>query len=1046
MEASPLKYTVIAAEAEAHKSRASGTGLYKGIAGKDHRFTITGNDAYGNFRGDFELGFDGAAAFGEQDLLLMRSQDGFHAAARLISNDGGEFGPVEVPVGITYNQTTRKYDANFIPSKSGTYSLSVTLSPESLGSYVEGRHLFGSPFLVSTSPGATFAPESLAYGGNGKCAGIEGNDHSCSGIHFGLAGAESTFFIQSLDVNRNRRDSGGDGWAIILQDNNGGVAEGKVLSDSDNGVYNCGMTPITAGTNLLSVTLNGVHARNSPYVMLIRHGKAHGPSSFLISNLAATTIFATIPNILVVQTVDEWGNFIESNEHDNTENIKVENIDPHGKVTETETKTVGGTFQIVYEPEVTGVNKLQVWVNGKHINGSIFEINVFPGDTTGSKVIAYGPGLADSIAGDEASFTIQSKDGYGNNKTTDEASIFVSLTMENISYRPSDYDTLVNDAWGTNATLDGNKEYIGEGAYLVKYNAIVSGKYTLTVKCDGSNIIGSPFSVQVVPAATSAWNSTVTGSGTRRGEAGTLAPIHIYARDSFGNFVQRRNKFAIKWVLKNRHQQEWESVNNSNELDQSNQTNRGTTDYSDVYYGGSGIYFSQHIPAFAGNYSMAVTMYQPGGLLGKYFSSPYFEELHLAFIAVEGLNKIWEYGAPVYSGDFKAPRCADMNIVESSPSECFESEKKLSANMFTVEWSGKLLAAHSEEYRIFVECDDGSSTQLLIRDEEVVPWESCYRSTHGSIVLSSTEYVDVRIRYRKDTPGHPFFLLKWSSPSMPEPVIISEEYLHREVLASGKKYSPLILPNAHISPTMSTAVGSSLTYATAGDSQNFVVECRDGFGNGIYGNLLLTGHTHVYVHARKSYQLDGPSFDGQVTDNGNGTYTIQYLPLASGFYTLSVTVRDTPTHEDLGYFARDQSVSSAHVQGSPFQLTVKPNKVDPLRSSLYLTAEIEAEVAVESSATLHSRDRHGNLRISGGDTVVAYIFNQSGREIIDCRVFDKNDGTYLIRFTPIGLSGSYRLHVMIITDEGEKLDVQGSPYNVKRFLGSCSGFAISIDG
>ena len=116
-------------------------------------------------------------------------------------------------------------------------------------------------------------------------------------------------------------------------------------------------------------------------------------------------------------------------------------------------------------------------------------------------------------------------------------------------------------------------------------------------------------------------------------------------------------------------------------------------------------------------------------------------------------------------------------------------------------------------------------------------------------------------------------------------------------------------------------------------------------------------------------------------------------------------------------------------------MTVKPNKVDPLRSSLYLTAEIEAEVAVESSATLHSRDRHGNLRISGGDTVVAYIFNQSGREIIDCRVFDKNDGTYLIRFTPIGLSGSYRLHVMIITDEGEKLDVQGSPYNVTVYPG-----------
>jgi len=63
---SPTNYTVIPAIASGSKSTPSGLGLFKGVATEPHKFVIQSRDSFNNFRGDWDLGYGGTVAFGQQ--------------------------------------------------------------------------------------------------------------------------------------------------------------------------------------------------------------------------------------------------------------------------------------------------------------------------------------------------------------------------------------------------------------------------------------------------------------------------------------------------------------------------------------------------------------------------------------------------------------------------------------------------------------------------------------------------------------------------------------------------------------------------------------------------------------------------------------------------------------------------------------------------------------------------------------------------------------------------------------------------------------------
>jgi len=73
-------------------------------------------------------------------------------------------GAEQVAVDFVSNRHDHTYEATFFPTISGTWQVNVTFATETLlGSNDRwGDHIAGSPFMVQTSPYATFAQESYA--------------------------------------------------------------------------------------------------------------------------------------------------------------------------------------------------------------------------------------------------------------------------------------------------------------------------------------------------------------------------------------------------------------------------------------------------------------------------------------------------------------------------------------------------------------------------------------------------------------------------------------------------------------------------------------------------------------------------------------------------------------------------------------------------------------------------------------------------------------------------------------------------------------------
>lgn len=216
------------------------------------------NDEFGNLRSD-----------GHDDELSGR--DGFAGVATLVDNQGGGVGAEQVAVDFVSNRHDHTYEATFFPTISGTWQVNVTFATETLlGSNDRwGDHIAGSPFMVQTSPDATFAQESYA-----------------TVIHHGVAGVASTFYIHARDAHRNtcKNDDGAyDEWAVILRDEaSEDFVVGSVQYEKD-GRYRASFVPKRAGKSSLSVTLNGMHIQGTPFDVLVAHGDLDGGASIVVA-------------------------------------------------------------------------------------------------------------------------------------------------------------------------------------------------------------------------------------------------------------------------------------------------------------------------------------------------------------------------------------------------------------------------------------------------------------------------------------------------------------------------------------------------------------------------------------------------------------------------------------------------------------------------------------------------------------------------------------------------------------------------------------------
>ncbi|MED6241044.1 hypothetical protein ATANTOWER_018906, partial [Ataeniobius toweri] len=200
-------------------------------------------------------------------------------------------------------------------------------------------------------------------------------------------------------------------------------------------------------------------------------------------------------------------------------------------------------------------------------------------------------------------------------------------------------------------------------------------------------------------------------------------------------------------------------------------------------------------------------------------------------------------------------------------------------------------------------------------------------------------------------------------------------------------------------PSKVVASGSGLKKAKVGEISVLNVDCsRAG-----PGQLSLEA---VPESSPTSPVGSGPGSDmkakTEVVDNKDGTYTVTYVPLSSGMYTLML------------------KYGGKAVPGFPAKVMVDP-AVDTSKVKVFGPG-VEGQAIFREATTDFTVDARPLTR-RGGDHVKAEVKNPSGA-LTECVVTDKADGTYSVEYTPFE-NGVHRVNVLY-----DDTPVPRSPFRV----------------
>jgi len=113
-----LQVQVLSAATSHAHSEASGPGLFHGVAGREHSFTIKPRDRFGNHRRD--------------EAVEALSRDPFQATAILAEDVGGGYGVTAVRGMVSYDAYRAEFVVKFTPTVSGEYNLNVSHGRDSV--------------------------------------------------------------------------------------------------------------------------------------------------------------------------------------------------------------------------------------------------------------------------------------------------------------------------------------------------------------------------------------------------------------------------------------------------------------------------------------------------------------------------------------------------------------------------------------------------------------------------------------------------------------------------------------------------------------------------------------------------------------------------------------------------------------------------------------------------------------------------------------------------------------------------------------------------
>ena len=402
---SPYKVIVSTGPSIAAKCTATGTGLTTAKAGKLAEIDIVSRD------------FASAPLDNQNDNyeITLSNIDG--------STDGN------LAVTATYVAAVGQYKATYVPTKAGTYTMNIKLLGEHIKnspftvivstgdiSAVQSTTDISTPITVIAGDTYFFTFNAKDLFGSTITTGGQSEEISIMAYFQTATAFDSPIGVADLT-----------NWEYI----NGKDIAG-VIQDLGDGTYSGQVTILKAAAFTLDVQVNDVSMTGSPFSPLtVSPSEIYAPQS--VPATTPTTAVAGVQTTFKVQGRDFYGNnaavLITSVTSTTIElrNSATNTLVVSGTITDDASNT--GVYDIAFTPTLSGSHILNVKIEGKHISGSPFTITVDPEATTDlskTTITAFGTSYQ---AGDKLEFTIEARDSYSNLRTASTAEIFtVKLT------------------------------------------------------------------------------------------------------------------------------------------------------------------------------------------------------------------------------------------------------------------------------------------------------------------------------------------------------------------------------------------------------------------------------------------------------------------------------------------------------------------------------------------------------------------------------------------------------------------------------------------
>jgi len=961
-----------------------------------------------------------------------------------------------------------------------------------------------SPFEYVVLPAATDASNSQAVGED---------------VHMAIAGKQHSFTIVPKDAHNNFR-----GWphhsipnderhldafhatAVLLD-----VAEGDasfnvdITYDASSRTFVTAYTPKLSGHYHLDVTYeangNSMHISGSPFSLTVLPGDTFAQESTAFGYALHHGI-AGDDETATIQAFDANGNRrdVGGDDWEVTVTSVLTNDYQYG----TTLDHGNGTYTLHVVPLVAGPNDLSIRLDGSHIRGSPFRMNVVHNEVDSSSSFVINEAEVSTMTAVRyATVIVQATDMWGNK------AIYSDEEPHNTSVSVQSKDI---DASVTKIT------YRGGGKYEICVMPVLSGEIKLRIMLNGVDILGSPLPVSVHPGDFFAETSVATGVGLMRAQAGVRASFSIQSKDEGGNNKdQDEALFNVTLTLVERA-----SIPVGMEIYGANATDEvvvtGTQSFIE-----EGRYLIQYTCFEAGQYSLHINDFKGNSIAGSPFSvhvMPGQLSGSHSVITGEGVVKgvagqishVTVFPRDAYQNFITEGETMEIELTLQSRHQSKWEEDSNQVNEHTIK---QLVRANSDgSFRL-----DYLTAYAGVYSLDVTTFlpgglEASYFSSPDlapeHLVFSSIDaYVD------KDFGALPFTCnedsmcvslgdmagpyrigAKWSGKLKAD---VNEEYEIMVECNDGGHVSFAIAglyvpwqpcwPYATTSAVLPTKpVDFALRYKNYEGNDPFVTLKWSSPSTGSIvvippSNLLsqhILGNTlypHIYpgvayaplsnaigdslrhavsgieqeflVESRDVHGNLLLSGDARVVSYGyNKNATIETSVSDNGNGTFVVRYHAGVSGEYLLFVQVGELSTSrplSHVKDSPFLLTVQSGRSDPKTSILSMDKGGLGVTGRSLISRLQTRDFHRNIRYQGGDEIIAYLSSvEFPTEKYRCKVDDDDSGTYLIDCPPQWKEGPYLLDVSIVSSTGVEEPLTSCPFNVTVFPGHAVAAATSV--